>query len=105
MPSKARRGAGVVDELKPQNQDIVIPKTAYSSFFGTNLDETLKRLGVDSLRLTGTVTHICVLFTASDAVLRDYLVTVVEDGVAGHLPGRSRRGAPHHARTSWEWRS
>jgi len=72
-----------VDELKPENKDIVIPKTAYSSFFGTTLDDTLRRLGVDSLRLTGTVTHICVLFTAADAVLRDYLVAVVEDGVAG----------------------
>lgn len=29
------------------------------------------------------MTHICILFTASDAVLRDYAVTVVEDGVAG----------------------
>ncbi len=80
---KGTRGAEVVDELKPGNKDIVIPKTAYSSFFGTNLDDTLRRLGVDSLRLTGTVTHICVLFTAADAVLRDYLVAVVEDGVAG----------------------
>lgn len=80
---KDTRGAQVVDELKPGHNDIVVFKTAYSSFFGTNLDETLRRLGVDSLRLTGTVTHICVLFTASDAVLRDYFVTVVEDGVAG----------------------
>lgn len=80
---KDTRGAQVVDDLKPEHNDIVVFKTAYSSFFGTNLDETLRRLGVDSLRLTGTVTHICVLFTASDAVLRDYFVTVVEDGVAG----------------------
>ncbi len=80
---KGTRGAKVVEELKPGNEDIVILKTAYSSFFGTNLDEILKRIGVDALRLTGTVTHICVLFTASDAVLRDYSVTVVEDGVAG----------------------
>jgi len=80
---KGTRGSEVVAELKPENRDIIIPKTAYSSFFGTSLDETLKKLGVDSLRLTGTVTHICVLFTASDAVLRDYKVTVVEDGVAG----------------------
>ena len=80
---KDTRGAAVVDDLKPAAGDIVIPKTTYTGFFGTNLDETLRRLGVDSLRLTGVVTHICVLFTASDAVLRDYLVTVVEDGVAG----------------------
>jgi len=80
---KGSRGAEVVDELKPAKGDIVIPKTTYSGFFGTDLDETLKRLDVDSLRLTGDVTHICVLFTASDAVLRDYAVTVVEDGIAG----------------------
>ncbi len=77
------RGAEVVNELRPDTEDIVIRKTTYSGFFGTNLDETLKRLGIDSLRLTGDVTHICVMFTASDAVLRDYAVTVVEDGVAG----------------------
>jgi nicotinamidase-related amidase len=29
------------------------------------------------------VTHICILFTAADAVLRDYKVAVVEDGIAG----------------------
>lgn len=80
---KGTRGAEVVDELKPAAQDIVIPKKTYSGFFGTSLDETLRRLGVDSLRLTGDVVNICILFTASDAVLRDYLVTVVEDGVAG----------------------
>jgi nicotinamidase-related amidase len=80
---KGTRGAEVVDELKPGTEDIVIQKTTYSGFYGTHLDETLKRLGVDSLRLTGDVTHICVMFTASDAVLRDYDVTVVEDGVAG----------------------
>jgi nicotinamidase/pyrazinamidase len=80
---KGNRGAEVVDELKPSEGDISIPKTTYAAFFGTDLDKTLRRLGVDSLRLTGVVTHICVLFTAYEAVLRDYAVTVVEDGVAG----------------------
>jgi len=76
-------GARVIEELNPSEGDIVIPKTTYSGFFGTELDKTLKRLGVDSLRITGDVTHICVMFTASDAILRDYHVTVVEKGVAG----------------------
>lgn len=80
---KGTKGAQVIEELKPVAHDIVITKNTYSGFFGTNLDQTLKGLGVDSLRLTGCVTHICVMFTASDAVLRDYKVTVVEDGVAG----------------------
>ncbi len=80
---KGTKGAQVVDELKPQADDIIIEKTTYSGFYNTKLDETLKGLGIDSLRLTGCVTHICVMFTASDAVLRDYKVTVVKDGVAG----------------------
>lgn len=80
---KGTKGAEVVDELKIQEGDIVIEKTTYSGFYNTYLDETLKRLSVDSLRLVGCVTHICVMFTASDAVLRDYKVTVVKDAVAG----------------------
>jgi nicotinamidase-related amidase len=47
------------------------------------LDDTLQRLGIGSLILTGCVTHICILFTAYDAVERDYSVTVPEDCVAG----------------------
>ncbi len=80
---KGTRGADVVDELKPQKKDIVIRKTTYSGFYKTGLEKALKRLKIDSLRLTGCVTHICIMFTASDAVLRDYKVTVVEDAVAG----------------------
>ena len=80
---KGTKGAEVVEELKPEKGDIIIGKTTYSGFYNTKLDETLKRLGVNTLRLTGCVTHICVMFTASDAVLKDYSVTVVENGVAG----------------------
>jgi len=80
---KGTKGAEVVEELKPSPKDMVIRKNTYSGFYGTKLEETLKQLGADSLRLTGCVTHICVMFTAADAVLRDYNVTVVEDGVAG----------------------
>lgn len=80
---KGTRGAEVIAELKPAPSDIVIQKTTYSGFYGTRLDEMLEKLGVGSLRITGCVTHICVLFTTADAVLRNYAVTVVEDGVAG----------------------
>ena len=80
---KGTKGAAVVEDLAPAGEDTIIEKTTYSGFYGTKLDETLRKLGIDALRLTGCVTHICVLFTASDATLRDYRVTVVEDGVAG----------------------
>jgi nicotinamidase/pyrazinamidase len=79
-------GALIVDELKPSSGDIILEKTTYSGFYNTRLDHILKTLGVDTLRLTGCVTHICIMFTASDAVLRGYTVEVVRDGVAGLAP-------------------
>lgn len=77
------RGAEVIDELRPEENDIIVKKTTYSGFYNTNLNDILKEKGIGKLRLTGCVTHICVLFTASDAVLRGYDVEVVEKGVAG----------------------
>jgi len=77
------RGAEIADEIKPETNDIVIKKTTYSSFYNTTFDDTLKKLGVNYIILTGCVTHICILFAAAEAVLRDYKVTVVERGVAG----------------------
>jgi nicotinamidase-related amidase len=77
------KGAEVVEDIKPDADDIIIKKTTYSSFYNTELDDTLNKLSVDSVRLTGCVTHICILFAASEAVLRDYKVTVSENEVAG----------------------
>lgn len=79
-------GAQVVDELRPSSGDLIVEKATYSGFYNTRLDNLLKTLGVGTLRLTGCVTHICVMFTASDAVLRGYAVEVVKMGVAGLAP-------------------
>lgn len=80
---KGTQGAEVVGEIKPEKGDIIVKKGTYSGFYKSRLEHELKRLGVKKLRLTGCVTHICVMFTASDAVLRGYAVEIVSDGVAG----------------------
>jgi nicotinamidase/pyrazinamidase len=80
---KGEKGSEVVQELKPAPGDTVIEKTTYSGFYRTRLEETLQRLGVGGIRLTGCVTHICILFIAYEAVLRGYEVAVVGGGVAG----------------------
>src|SRR5208283_1329826 len=80
---KGTKGAEIIDEIKPREEDIVIEKTTYAGFHGTKLDETLKSLGIDRIRLTGCVTHICVLFSAYEAVVLDYNVSVLSDAVAG----------------------
>jgi nicotinamidase-related amidase len=76
------KGAEIVDALKPQKDDYIIPKTTYSSFFETTLDATLKKLNASHLILTGVCTNICILYTAVDAYMRGYLVTVPETCVA-----------------------
>jgi nicotinamidase/pyrazinamidase len=74
-------GAEIIPELAPDEADDVIPKRRYSGFFGTDLDITLREKRVDTLRLVGDCTNICVLFTAADARNLGYAVEVVRDGV------------------------
>lgn len=75
------KGAEIVPEVAPSETDIVIPKRRYSGFFGTDLDITLREKGVDTIRLVGDCTNICVLYTAADARNLGYAVEVVVDGV------------------------
>lgn len=79
---KGTEGANVIEELEPRPGDHVVTKTRFSGFFKTELGDLLEKLGVDHLVITGTVTNICVLATALDAVMRDYTVTVPRNGVA-----------------------
>src|SRR3981081_514526 len=60
------RGAEIIPELAPEDEDDVIPKRRYSGFFGTDLDITLREKAVDTLRLVGDCTNICVLYNAAD---------------------------------------
>jgi nicotinamidase-related amidase len=75
------KGATIIPQLAPAPGDAVIPKRRYSGFFGTDLDITLREKDVDTLRLVGDCTNICVLYTAADARNLGYAVEVVRDGV------------------------
>jgi len=48
----------------------------------------LKKLSIRKIVITGVITNISVICTAVDALMRDYEVDVVKDGVRG-LDGRS----------------
>jgi nicotinamidase-related amidase len=75
-------GAQIINELTPRAKDPVIEKTGYSGFHQTGLDDLLQSLKINHLTLTGCVTNICVLYTAYEAVIRGYEVTVPADCVA-----------------------
>ncbi|MBI5892819.1 MAG: cysteine hydrolase, partial [Deltaproteobacteria bacterium] len=77
------KGAEVVDDIMPKKGDTIVYKKTYSGFFETELDDVLKKFGIDEVIITGVVTNICVLYTAADAYMRGYEVNILEDCVAG----------------------
>lgn len=87
-------GTDIVAELAPQEGDIIVPKHRFSGFFETDLDETLRSLGVTSLVFTGCTTTVCVESTLRDAFFRDYHCLLLEDCTAepigSNLPGTNR---------------
>ena len=66
-------------EFSRRKEDYEIIKPRYSAFFQTSLDLLLRRLGVDTVVLTGTTTPNCIRTTCYDAISLDYKVTVLED--------------------------
>lgn len=74
--------ATIIDELKPEAEDIVLHKRSYSGFRDTGLASILRDLGVNTVILTGIHTHICVLHTAIDAFYERFNIIVVRDGVS-----------------------
>ena len=73
------KGAEVIDDLKPGPTDITLPKRRFSAFFKTDLDQTLRMLGVDTIIVTGITTEVCVLMTAMDGLSHDFSVIILED--------------------------
>lgn len=66
-------------EFGRRAEDYEIIKPRYSAFFQTALDLLLRRLGVDTVILTGTTTPNCIRTTCYDAISLDYRVRIVED--------------------------
>lgn len=79
---KGTPGAQVVEQLAPLETDPVVEKFSYSGFHHTGLEGILQSRGIEHLVLTGCVTNICILYTAYEAVVRGYRVTVPADCVA-----------------------
>jgi len=72
----------ILAELTPREGDVLVSKTRYSGFYGTDLDVILRSLGVRHLVFTGCTTSVCVESTVRDAMFRDYRCLVLSDCVA-----------------------
>ena len=93
-------GAEIVPQLAPAPGDLVIRKLRYDAFYDTPLEHELRRRGLDTLIVTGTVSNICVLHTAGSAALRWFRVIVPVDCVdTYHLSVEAAQELgifPHH---------
>ena len=69
----------IVDELKPRPDELVVKKSRYSGFAGTNLDQVLRARRIRNLFFTGVATNACVESTLREAYHHEYFVLLLED--------------------------
>ena len=77
-------GHQLVEALHPA--DLSVEKIAYSAFYMTRLEWVLRRAGITRLLVCGIVTNGGVASTVREAHVRDFDVTVLEDGCAAFTP-------------------
>jgi ureidoacrylate peracid hydrolase len=85
---KGSPDARMVEELAPDPDEIVFPKTSSSVFISTNIDYVLRNLGTRYIIIAGCLTDQCVDSAVRDACDLGYLVTVPTDACVTLSPER-----------------
>lgn len=75
-------GHDFIQELTPQDDELVVRKYRSSAFWGTNLDMLLRSNGIQTVVVSGCTTEGCVESTARDAMFSNYYVVLAQDCVA-----------------------
>jgi nicotinamidase-related amidase len=73
-------GQALVDELAPS--DLMVEKIGYDAFWNSRLEWALRKAGIRALLVAGIVTNGGVASTVRGAHVREFEVTVLEDGCA-----------------------
>lgn len=73
---RTERGRFMLEQIGPTDSSFVIFKPQRSGFFDTALEDALHRVGAKHIYIAGITTDICVLFTAHDAYMRKFKVSV-----------------------------
>lgn len=69
----------VIDELRPAEDEMVLPKTSSNVFISTHIDYILRNLGTRYLMIAGNVTDQCIEGAVRDGCDLGYYVTLVTD--------------------------
>jgi nicotinamidase-related amidase len=92
------RGQAIAEILKPGPEDYFVLKPKHSAFYSTTMDLLLQYLQAKRIILTGFTGDMCVLFTAADAYLRDYELSVPRDCMASQSAAENRKALQYIAR-------
>ncbi len=97
----------VINELRPQPEDVVLYKPRFSGFYQTALDDILRSLRIINLIFTGCTTSVCVDSTIRDAMFRDYRCILLADCVAepigSELPRSNHEASVLTIQTALGW--
>ncbi|KAF1677163.1 isochorismatase family cysteine hydrolase [Bacillus mexicanus] len=74
----------IIKQIAPEDADYFLIKPKHSAFYETALHTLLTELQVKHIILTGIAGNICVLFTANDAYMREYSITIPKDCIASN---------------------
>jgi ureidoacrylate peracid hydrolase len=96
-------GAAIIDELKPQDGDILVEKPRYSAFFSTNLDIILRTYDLKYLLFTGVATNTCVEHSIRDAYNLEYLPILVSDATMNTGPPFVKEATFFNIRLNYGW--
>lgn len=90
-------GARVIDQLKPNDDDIVLAKGASSVFTSTNITYLLRNLGIQQVLLVGGLTDQCIDSAVRDACDLGFLVSTAVDACYTHSEERHRSALRNNA--------
>jgi len=93
----------VVDELAPAAGDVVIVKSRYSGFHGTDLDSVLRSRGVRNLLMVGIASNVCVESTLRDAYFLEYWPVMVGDATMPAGPPEIQAATLYNVKTFFGW--
>jgi ureidoacrylate peracid hydrolase len=93
----------IIDELKPEPEDILVDKNRYSGFTNTELDIILRTNNIKHLVFLGIATNVCVESTLRDAFFHEYFPILVSDGCGNIGPDFTQEATVWNVSALFGW--